>query len=195
MNTRKDKKLLEGVRNTLFLSAGMVLQQLENLQSMEDELKEARTSSDKLQQEKTEISTALGVEKAMVVSLEKEKSLAIQEKTSALQAKELALAAQKKSEEDKAKLAEEPQQAIETADKAETQNLELQAKLQRLEVELQVFMIFGSTEGFLFGIFISIVLCIEIGFLFFRLLKIRRFRKSKPNAQRSMINPSLVSRE
>ena len=49
----------------------------------------------------------MGVEKAMVVSLEKEKSLAIQEKTSALQAKELALAAQKKSEEDKPRLAKE----------------------------------------------------------------------------------------
>ena len=48
MNTRKDKKLLEGVGNALFLSAGMVFQQLENLQSLEDELKEARTSSEKL---------------------------------------------------------------------------------------------------------------------------------------------------
>ena len=142
MNTRKDKKLLEGVGNALFLSAGMVFQQLEDLQSLEDELKEARTSSEKLQQEKTEISTALGVEKAMVVSLEKEKSLAVQEKISAFQAKELALAAQKKLEEEKARLAEERQQAIERADKADTQNLELQAKLQRLEAELQVFMIF-----------------------------------------------------
>ena len=107
MNTRKDKKLLEGVGNALFLSAGMVFQQLESLELMEDELKEARTSSEKLQQEKIEISTALGIEKAMVVSLEKEKSLAIREKTSALQAKEMALAAQKKSEEEKARLAEE----------------------------------------------------------------------------------------
>ena len=142
MNTRKDKKLLEGVGNALFLSAGMVFQQLEGLESMEDELKEARKSSEKLQQEKTEISTALGVEKARLVSLEKEKSLAIQEKTSALEAKELALAAQKKSEEEKARLAEECQQATERADKAETQNSELRAKLQRLEAELQVFMIF-----------------------------------------------------
>ena len=97
METRKDKKLLEGIGNALFLSAGMVFQQLEDVQSLEDELKEARTSSEKLQQEKTEISTALGAEKALVVSLKKENSLAIEEKMLALQAKELALAAQKKS--------------------------------------------------------------------------------------------------
>ena len=77
------------------------------MQLLEDELKEARTSSEKLQQEKAEISTALGAEKAMVVSLKREKSLAIEEKKSALQAKELALVAHKKSEEDKARLAEE----------------------------------------------------------------------------------------
>ena len=88
-------------------------------------------SSEKLQQEKTEISTALGAEKAMVVSLKKEKSLAIEEKMSA----------QKKPEEDKVKLAEERQQAIERANKADTQNLELQAKLQRLEAELQVLIL------------------------------------------------------
>ena len=75
------------------------------MQSLEDELREVRMSSEKLQQEKTEISTALGAEKSLVVSLKKEKSLAIEEKMSALQAKELALAAQKKSEEDKARLA------------------------------------------------------------------------------------------
>ena len=131
MSTRKDKQLLEGVGNALFLSAGMVFQQLENLEALEDKLKE-------LQREKTEISTALGVEKSMVVSLENEKSLAVQEKISAFQAKELALAAQKKLEEEKARLAEERQQAIERADKAETQNSKLQAKLQRLEAELQV---------------------------------------------------------
>ena len=142
MNSRKDKKLLEGVGNALFLSAGMVFQQLEDLQSMEDELKEARTSSEKLQQEKIEVSTALGVERARLVSLEKEKSLAIREKASALEAKELALAAREKLEEEKARLDEERQQAIERADKAETQNSELQAKLQRLEAELQVFMIY-----------------------------------------------------
>ena len=99
------------------------------MEALEDKLKE-------LQREKTEISTALGVEKAMVVSLENEKSLAVQEKISPFQAKELALVAQKKSEEEKVRLAEERQQAIERADKAETQNSELQAKLQRLEAEL-----------------------------------------------------------
>ena len=121
--------MLEGIGNALFLSAGMVFQQLEDVQSLEDELKEVRTSSEKIHQEKTEISTALGVEKAMVVSLKREKALAIEEKMSALQAKESALAAQKKSEEDKARLAEERQQAIKRANKADTQNLELQAKL------------------------------------------------------------------
>ena len=40
MSTRKDKQLLEGVGNALFLSAGMVFQQLENLESLEDKLKE-----------------------------------------------------------------------------------------------------------------------------------------------------------
>ena len=84
MNTRKEKKLLEGIENALFLSAGIVFQQLEDMQLLEDELKEARTSSEKLQQEKAEISTALGAEKAMVVSLKRDKSLAIEEKKSAL---------------------------------------------------------------------------------------------------------------
>ena len=73
-----------------------------------------------------------------MVSLKREKSLAIEEKMSALQAKESTLAAQKKSEEDRARWAEECQQAIERADKADSQNLELQAKLQRLEAELKV---------------------------------------------------------
>ena len=104
------------------------------MQSLEDELKEVRTSSEKLQQEKTEISTALGAEKALVVSLKKDKSLAIEEKMSAL-------AAQKNLEEDKARLAEERQQAIERAKKADAQNSELQAKLQRLEAELQVLIL------------------------------------------------------
>ena len=128
MNTRKEKKLLKGIRNALFLSAGMVFQQLEDVQSLEDELKEVRTSLEKLQQEKAEISTALGAEKAMVVSLKREKSLVIEEKESAL-------AAQKKSEEDKARLAEEHQKAIERADKADAKNLELQAKMKRLALE------------------------------------------------------------
>jgi len=96
----------------------------------------------------------------MVVSLEKEKSLMIQEK-------ELALAAHKKSEEEKAKLAKECQQATERADKVETQNLELQAKLQRLEAELQVPTTFRLTKGFLSRIFIGIVFFAEINIMFF----------------------------
>ena len=96
MNTHKEKKLLEGIGNALFLSAGMVFQQLEDVRLLEDELKEARTTSKKLKQEKDEVSTALGAKKAMVVSLKKEKSLALEEKKSALQAKELALVVQRK---------------------------------------------------------------------------------------------------
>ena len=41
MNTCKEKKLLEGIGNALFLSAGMVFQQLEDVRLLEDELKEA----------------------------------------------------------------------------------------------------------------------------------------------------------
>lgn len=74
MNARKDKKLLEGVRNALFLLAGMVFQELESLQSLEEELREARTSSEKLRREKDETTAALGAKQAMVLSLEKEKS-------------------------------------------------------------------------------------------------------------------------
>ena len=130
MNARMEKRLLEGIVNALFLYVGMVFQQLEDVRLLEVELKEARTTSEKLKQEKDEVSTALGVEKAVVVSLKKEKSLALEEKKSAMQAKELALAAQKKFEEDKAKLAEEHRQAIERAD---VQNLELQAKCYDLK--------------------------------------------------------------
>ena len=56
----------------------------------------------------------------------------------AIEEKESALAAQKNSEEDKARLVEEHQKAIERADKADAEKLELQVKLQRLEAELQV---------------------------------------------------------
>ena len=111
----------------------MVFQQLEDVQLLEDELKEARTTSEKLKQEKGEVSTTLGAEKAMAVSLKKEKSLALEEKNSPMQEKELALAAQRKSEEEKAKLDEQRRQAIERAD---AQNSELQAKMLRLEAKL-----------------------------------------------------------
>ena len=74
---------------------------------LEDELKEARTASEKLKQEKDEVSTALGAEKAVVISLKKEKSLALEEKILAMQEKELALVAQRKSDKDKAKSDEE----------------------------------------------------------------------------------------
>ena len=90
------------------LSAGMVFQQLDDVRLLEDELKEARTTSEKLKQEKDEVSTALGAEKVVVVSLKKEKSLALEEKKSAMQEKELALAAQRKSEEKKAKSDDKP---------------------------------------------------------------------------------------
>ena len=106
---------------------------------LENELKEAQTASEKLKQEKDEVSIALGAEKVVVVSLKKEKSLALEEKNSAMQEKELALAAQRKSEEDKAKSDEERQQAIERAD---TQNSELQTKMLRLESELQVLNLY-----------------------------------------------------
>ena len=91
---------------------------------LEDELKEARTASKKIKQEKDEVSTALGAEKAVVVSLKKEKSLALEEKKSTMQAKELALVAQRKFEE-KAKLDEEQRQAIERAEKDYALNSEL----------------------------------------------------------------------
>ena len=50
-----------------------------------------------------------------------------------MQAKKLALVAQRKSEEDKVKLDEERQHAIERAD---AQNSELQAKMLQLEAKL-----------------------------------------------------------
>ena len=107
MNARKEKRLLAWIGNALFLSAGMVFQQLEDVQLLEDELKEAQIASEKLKQEKDEVSTALGAEKVVVISFKKEKSLALEEKKSAMQAKELALVAQRKFEEDKVKLDEE----------------------------------------------------------------------------------------
>ena len=107
MNAPKDKKLLAGIGNALLLSAGMVFQQLEDVWLLEDELKEAQTASEKLKQEKDDVSTALGARKVVLISLKKEKSLALEEKKSAMQEKELVLATQRKPEEDKAKSDEE----------------------------------------------------------------------------------------
>ena len=48
MNAHKDRRLLEAVGNNLMLSAGLVFQQLEGMQLLEDELKDAWSASDKL---------------------------------------------------------------------------------------------------------------------------------------------------
>ena len=41
MNARKDRKLLEAIGNNLMLSVGLVFQQLEGVESLEKELKDA----------------------------------------------------------------------------------------------------------------------------------------------------------
>ena len=80
MNARRERKLLEGIGNNLILSGGLVFQQLENVQSMEDELKNARNDSERLAQEKDQVSTALESEKAKVITLTQEKILVLEAK-------------------------------------------------------------------------------------------------------------------
>ena len=88
-------------------TAGMVFQQLENVQTMEEELRNASRTSKRLAQEKDQVSTALESEKVKVISLTQEKSSALEEKRVALQEKELALEAKRKYEEERSKALEE----------------------------------------------------------------------------------------
>ena len=103
MNACKDKRLLEAVGNNLMLSAGLVFQQLEGVQLLEDELKDARSVSDKLRRENDQVHIALGTENAKVASLAKERSTALKEKKQALQEKAAVLEAKRKLEEEKSK--------------------------------------------------------------------------------------------
>ena len=84
MNARKDKRLLEGIGNNLMLSVGLVFQQLEGVQLLEDELEESWSLSDKLRKENDQVHNTLGAEKAKVASLTKEKSSTLEEKNLAL---------------------------------------------------------------------------------------------------------------
>ena len=81
----------------MILSAGLVFQQLEGVQLLEDELKDAPSTSNNLKQEKDPISNALGAERAKLASLTQEKSFAFEEKKLALLEKALALEAERKS--------------------------------------------------------------------------------------------------
>ena len=103
---------------------------------LEDELKDARSASDKLKQEKDKVSNALGAERAKVTSLTQEKSSAFEEKKLALMEKASSLEAKRKSEEEKSKLNEEWRLAVERAKKAKAQTSELLEKVLQLEVEL-----------------------------------------------------------
>ena len=103
----------------MILSAGLVFQQLEGVQLLEDELKDTQSTSDKLKQEKDQVSNALGVERAKVTSLTQEKSSAFEEKKLAILEKASALEAKRKFEEEKSKLDEERRLAVEQAEKAE----------------------------------------------------------------------------
>ena len=138
MNARKDRKLLEVVGNNLILSACLVFQQLEGVQLLEDELKDARSVSDKLRQENDQVHIALGTEKAKVASLAKERSSTLEDKKQALWEKAAVLEAKRKLEKEKSKSDEQQQFALERANKAEEQASELQAKVQQLEAKLQV---------------------------------------------------------
>ena len=60
MNTRKDRRLLEAIGNNLMLLAGLVFQQLEGVQLLEEELKDARSISDKLREENDRVYITLG---------------------------------------------------------------------------------------------------------------------------------------
>ena len=137
MNARKERKLLEGIGNNLILSADLVFQQLEGMQLLEDELRDARSASEKLKQEKDQVSIALEAEKAKVTSLAQEKSSALKEKKLAIQEKELAIEATRKSKEEKVKSDEEWRLVVERAKKADGQTSVLRAKVLQLEAELQ----------------------------------------------------------
>ena len=63
MNAGKDRRLLEGIGNNLMPSAGLVFQQLESVQLVEDELKDARTLLDRLRQENDQVHNALGTKR------------------------------------------------------------------------------------------------------------------------------------
>ena len=81
MNAWRERNLLEGIRNSLILFADLLFQQLENVQLMEDELRDTRRNSERLAQEKNQVAPALEFEKLKVVSLTQ----------SALEKKQLAL--------------------------------------------------------------------------------------------------------
>ena len=94
-----------------------MFQQLENVQTMEDKLRDARSTSERLAHEKDRVSTALESEKVKVISLTQEKSITLEEKRVALQEIELALEAKRKSEEEKSKALEEWQRALQETER------------------------------------------------------------------------------
>ena len=69
IHARRDKRLLEGIGNSLILYVGLVFQQLESVQSMEDEMKDAKSALERVTQEKDQLVIFLEYEKAKVRSL------------------------------------------------------------------------------------------------------------------------------
>ena len=59
MNAQRERRLLDGIGNILILSTGLVFQQLDGVQIMEDELRDAWNALERLMQEKDQVSTAL----------------------------------------------------------------------------------------------------------------------------------------
>ena len=138
MNAHNERKLLEGIGNNLILSASLVFQQLEDIQLLKDELRDAWSALEKLKQEKNHVAIALDPKKAKVTSLAQEKSSTLKEKKLAIQEKELALEAKRKYEEEKSKSDEEQWLVMERVEKTDAQTSELQAKVLQLEAELHV---------------------------------------------------------
>ena len=80
MSARKDRKMLEAIGNHLMLSTGLVFQQLEGVKLLEEQLKHAQKTSEKLRKENEQAFIALGTKKEKVALLAKEKYDAVEEK-------------------------------------------------------------------------------------------------------------------
>ena len=80
MTAHNNRKILEAIGNHLMLSTGLVFQQLEGVKLLEEQLKHAQKTSEKLRKENEQAFVALGTEKEKVALLTKEKSDAVEEK-------------------------------------------------------------------------------------------------------------------
>ena len=126
MNARRERDILEGIGNNLIHSACLVFQKLENVQSIEDELRDARRASERLAHEKDQVATALEFEKVKVVYLTQERSSALEEKQLALEEKRKSNEEKRKSDEEKLKALEERRLALEETESVKTLNSALQ---------------------------------------------------------------------